>query len=54
MATDPVCGMYVDEKASEATEQYASHYASETFYFCSQDCQDQFEEAPEQYARKSA
>lgn len=54
MAIDPVCGIHIDEKAAEATEQYTSQYGSETFYFCSQDCQDQFEEAPEQYARKSA
>jgi len=40
MAKDPICGMYVDEnKASITSFRYGR-----TYYFCSEDCKNQFEE----------
>ncbi len=54
MAVDPVCGVHVDDKAAELTDQYVSLYGGESFYFCSEDCQRKFEETPEHYARETA
>ena len=47
MAMDPVCEMEVDEE----TVEFKSQYASQTYYFCSAECQELFELRPEQYAR---
>lgn len=47
MAKDPVCNMEVDEE----TVEFESHYASQTYYFGSAECQEQFALRPEQYAR---
>ena len=47
MAKDPICDMEVDEETAE----FKSEYASQTYYFCSAECQEQFELRPEQYAR---
>ena len=48
-ATDPVCGMEIDGKPA-ATAQYQG----QKYQFCSQDCKEQFEEDPEQYATTAA
>jgi len=53
MAVDPVCGIQVDERV-ELADQFTAQYGSQTFYFCSEDCKEVFEESPQQYARKSA
>ena len=45
MAIDPVCGMEVDERT---TEDKTMHQGT-TYYFCSEDCKDEFEAAPEDY-----
>jgi YHS domain-containing protein len=45
MATDPVCGMQVDETEAKWT----SEYEGKTYYFCSPGCMKSFEESPEQY-----
>lgn len=45
MAIDPVCGMEVDE--ASVTDR-ASH-EGQTYYFCSADCKEEFETAPEEY-----
>ena len=45
MATDPVCGMTVDEKASAGT----AVYAGATYYFCSENCLRKFEANPAAY-----
>lgn len=42
---DPVCGMRVDPKNAAA----AAVRGGSTHYFCSTDCRDKFEEAPEKY-----
>jgi YHS domain-containing protein len=46
MAEDPICNVEVDEQ----TAQFKSEYASHTYYFCSEECKEQFELRPEQYA----
>ena len=45
MAIDPVCGMEVDERT---TKDKAQHEGT-TYYFCSKDCKDEFQAAPEDY-----
>ncbi len=45
MATDPVCGMTVDEKASAGT----AVFADATYYFCSENCLRKFEANPGAY-----
>jgi P-type Cu+ transporter len=45
MAIDPVCGMEVDERTSN---QKAVHQGT-TYYFCSQDCKDEFLTSPKDY-----
>jgi YHS domain-containing protein len=37
MAIDPVCGMTVDESTAISEE-----FDGETFYFCCEECRDQF------------
>jgi Cu+-exporting ATPase len=50
MATDPVCGMSVDQNSAEAT----STYKGKTYYFCSEDCKEIFDKEPETYAKPAA
>ncbi|MBI1972316.1 MAG: heavy metal translocating P-type ATPase [Candidatus Aenigmarchaeota archaeon] len=45
MATDPVCGMYVDEKNAV----YKREKNGETFYFCSEKCLKEFEQPEVEY-----
>jgi P-type Cu+ transporter len=45
MAIDPVCGMEVDERT---TKDKATHEGT-TYYFCSQDCREEFQASPEDY-----
>ncbi len=45
MATDPVCGMDVDEQTAAAT----SEYHGEMYYFCSAGCKRAFDLDPESY-----
>lgn len=42
MATDPVCGMTVDEQKAAATVTYEG----KTYYFCSGICKVKFEQSP--------
>lgn len=46
MATDPVCGMTVDERAAAGSVVHAG----KPYYFCSSRCQHEFEAHPAQYA----
>ena len=46
VAHDPVCGMEVDPEQAPAK----SEHRGQTYYFCSTDCQEQFDQNPEQYA----
>ena len=45
MAIDPVCGMEVEER----TTQDKATYQGQTYYFCSIDCKDEFNAAPDDY-----
>jgi YHS domain-containing protein len=47
MATvsDPVCGMTIEETDAVATVEHEG----KTYYFCSQDCAEEFTENPEDY-----
>jgi len=44
-AIDPVCGMTVEEDQAAATLEHGGT----TYYFCSADCKEEFEENPEDY-----
>jgi YHS domain-containing protein len=44
--TDPVCGMRIEEEDAVARVEYEG----DLYYFCSEDCREEFEEAPEDYA----
>ena len=50
MATDPVCGMQVDEDNTVATAEHNGV----TYSFCSQACLNAFEDDPELYAAEAA
>ncbi len=39
MHTDPVCKMEVDEEEAEGS----TNYKGQTYYFCSTECQEKFE-----------
>ncbi len=44
-ATDPVCGMTIEETDAVATVDHDGT----TYYFCSKDCAEEFTENPEDY-----
>ena len=52
MATDPVCGMTVDEH-DERTAAGSSVFKGRHFYFCSAGCKKKFEANPSSYLGKS-
>lgn len=45
MATDPVCGMTVEEKKAAAT----AVHQGQTYYFCALACKETFLKNPQQY-----
>lgn len=49
MPIDPVCGMRVDEENALTVT-----YQGQTYYFCSEDCLEEFKEAPEEYVGEPA
>lgn len=46
MKIDPVCGMEIEE--NDTTPK--SENEGKTYYFCSQDCKEEFDEYPEDYS----
>ena len=46
MEKDLVCGMQVDPKKAAGT----SEYQGKTYYFCSENCKQHFDNNPEKYA----
>ncbi|MFV1999746.1 MAG: YHS domain-containing protein [Acidimicrobiia bacterium] len=44
-AKDPVCAMVIEESDAVGT----SEYNGTTYYFCSMDCKEEFDENPEDY-----
>ena len=45
MAKDPICGMEVDQNTPAARTEHQG----ESYYFCSNNCKQQFESEPELY-----
>ena len=50
MATDPVCGMEVEEKKTPVSIRYKG----EMYYFCSPGCQETFTKGPAKFAGEKA
>ena len=50
MATDPVCGMTVQEKDAPVR----TTYSGKNYYFCSNDCFQKFNANPRKYAKEPA
>jgi P-type Cu+ transporter len=50
MTTDPVCGMRIDEKESEIQTQFAGR----KYFFCSEECRQEFEDDPGGYVESVA
>ncbi len=50
MARDPVCGMEVEE--SQAAGK--SEYQGRPYYFCSEECKEQFDKSPERFVGRQA
>jgi len=51
MATDPVCGMQVDEEQAES-EGLSSEYQGQSYYFCSPGCKQAFDQDPQSYVEQ--
>jgi YHS domain-containing protein len=49
MAMDPTCGMQVP-----MSTQWTAQYEGKTYYFCSQQCRDQFMADPSKYLEPEA
>ena len=47
---DPVCGMTVEK----ADAEYSSEFDGTTYHFCSVECKDKFDSAPQSYLDKAA
>ncbi|NNF11798.1 MAG: YHS domain-containing protein [Gemmatimonadetes bacterium] len=45
---DPVCGMEIDSEDAVASAEHEGV----TYYFCSQDCKEAFDEDPEDYVEE--
>ena len=45
MVRDPVCGILIDPQSAVATREHGG----QVFYFCSQECVDQFDSDPHYY-----
>jgi YHS domain-containing protein len=50
MTTDPVCGMKVNEKESE----FHTQFAGRKYFFCSDNCRQEFESEPDAYVETAA
>jgi Cu+-exporting ATPase len=50
MAIDPVCNMDVEIENNELQ----STYAGKKFFFCSEECKNEFDDRPEEYASSTA
>lgn len=44
MAEDPICGTWVDKRTAEFSE-----FEGEYYFFCSEDCKQEFDDDPERY-----
>jgi Cu+-exporting ATPase len=48
VATDPVCGMDVDEN----TAKYKTDRMGKTYYFCALRCKEVFDKNPQRFIKK--
>ena len=53
LTADPVCGLPVSIKKAEQTRM-KSVYRGKTYYFCSAECKDRFDQDPDKYADPAA
>jgi Cu(I)/Ag(I) efflux system membrane fusion protein len=53
MSLDPVCGMEVDQVRAK-TLGLTSVFKGKTYYFCSEECKEEFDSNPEQFIEESA
>ncbi len=53
MATDPVCGMQVDQQQAQS-KGLTSQHQGQTYYFCSPGCKRQFDQNPQQFMGQQA
>lgn len=53
MAKDPVCGMQVDQEKARS-KGLTSEHEGQTFYFCSTECKQQFDQDPHRYGHPAA
>jgi Cu(I)/Ag(I) efflux system membrane fusion protein len=51
-AKDPICGMFVAPSAA-AKAGRVSEYRGKTYYFCADECKQQFDQDPKSYVEKS-
>jgi Cu(I)/Ag(I) efflux system membrane fusion protein len=51
LAKDPVCGMDVSPAKAEKAGR-RSEFQGKSYYFCSDECKEQFDRSPEKYVRK--
>jgi Cu+-exporting ATPase len=50
MTTDPVCGMRVND----IDPDFETKFAGRRYIFCSEKCQQEFEQRPEEYVEAAA
>ena len=53
LTADPVCGLPVSIKKAEQTRM-KSVYRGKTYYFCSGECKDRFDQGPDKYANPAS
>jgi Cu+-exporting ATPase len=51
MTIDPVCGMRIDEKKNP---ELRSQFEGRKYFFCSEECQEEFEADPGGYVETAA
>ena len=50
MTTDPVCGNTVEEQEAE----FQTQFAGKKYFFCSEECREEFEDRPVDYLGAAA
>jgi YHS domain-containing protein len=50
MHVDPVCGVIIEKSNPE----FQTMFAGRKFFFCSEECQKEFEDRPEEYVEPVA
>lgn len=50
MTIDPVCGMTIDER----NPQFETKFAGKQYFFCSEECRQEFEDHPDEFLEIAA